>query len=258
MKKTFLYQSALFIALLFTLLSCEVSEKTESKSDVETKTLERDTVEQPNVVEGDLIIRDYEAKNLHKEAGFLQTSPKNKTLLKEGDIDFVFNTKKFPFVDGHSVRLSVENGTKKFVFDATKKVTLPKGVFLCAAYLCDGNGVSVKNENSYQLTQLNIGIDEKKDIDVTQPMVFLNLPNPVETSTILLDFMLINTTLGDNGNKVRVSIDEETELYLKEWKSLKIAGLKPGKHKVLIELISAKGKLYDGIYANDVQEFVVQ
>ncbi|MEY3411731.1 MAG: hypothetical protein RIQ70_417 [Bacteroidota bacterium] len=257
MKKILFVQSLLIISILVFVTSCNVAEKTESKSDIDSSRMEANS-DEVNVVEGDLIVRDYEPKNLNKEAGFLQLTPKHRALLEPGDIDFSFNTLKFPFVDGHSVRLSIENGTKKFIFDANKKVTLPKGVFLCAAYLCDGNGVSVKNENSFQLTQLNIGIDEQKEIDLSQPMLFLNLPRPVEGSTILIDFMLFNVDLGKNADKVRVSIDNKTELYLKEWKSLKVAGLKPGKHTVFVELINNQGEIYDGIYANDVQEFVVQ
>lgn len=248
------------LAMMVLLLSCEVSERTETKSDdASSKTIEKESGQvETSTIEQRLKISDFIPRNSHSEAGFEQLAPKNKQLLSPGEVTFTFNTKKFPFVDGHSVRLAIENGTEKFVFDASKKITLPEGVFLCAAYLCDGNGVSIKNGKSYQLTQLNVGIDEKKNIDVKQPMVFLNLPTSREGTVVLIDFMLFNTTLSKTGDKVRLSIDDQTEIYLDVWKPLKVEGLKTGKHKILIELINANGLLYDGIYANDQFEFEVQ
>lgn len=260
MKKIFLNQSLLLAASLAFLVSCEVAERTETKAESEAKVMVRDSTAstEENVVATNLVISDFVPKNTHPEAGFEQLTPKNKQLLKPGDISFTFNTKKFPFVDGHSVRISVENGTKKFVFNAKDKINLPEGVFLCASYLCDGNGVSLKNSKSFQLTQLNVGVDEKKDIDMLQPMLFLNLPSYKEGESVLVDFMLYNVELSKKGNRVRLSIDDKTEIYLESWKTVKINGLAKGKHTVLIELINAKGKLYDGIYANDNFEFEVE
>lgn len=259
MKKTFLTKSILVVFSVAIFASCEVAEKTESKStSEEAVTTDSDTLEQQSVIASGLTIVDYKPRKTFPEAGFEQLTPKHKAFLQPGEIKFSFNTEKFPFVDGHSVRLAIENGTDKFVFDANKKITLPKGVFLCAAYLCDGRGVSLKNAHSTQLTQLNIGVDEKKEIDLKQPMIFLNLPIERETANILVDFMLMNIDLSKKGNKVRLSIDDQTEMYLDSWRTLEIKGLAKGKHKILVELVNDKNLLYEGVYTHDEREFEIQ
>lgn len=250
---------ALVILSATAISSCGVSERTESKSEtVVHEKINKETEIHSNTISEELTISDFTPHSLHKQAGFEQLSPKNGEKLKSGDIIFNFNTKKFPFVNGHSVKLAVENGTEKFIFEADKKVTLPKGTFLCAAYLCDENGISLKNSNSFQLTQLNIDSQESKEINLKQPMIFLNLPTSREGESILVDFMLFNTKLSKTGNKVRVSIDDNTEIYMDEWKTLKVKGLKKGNHKILVELINHESKLYDGVYANDNLDFEVQ
>jgi len=256
MKK--IYTPILIIGLATCLFQCEVAEKTESKSEEAKSEIETDTVEQPNVLSDGISIVEIPQKDNHPEAGFEMTSPKNMQQLPIGEVKFEFNTKKFPFVDGHSVRLAIENGTDRFVFDANKKIFLPKGVFLCAAYLFDGGGISLKNSHSTQLTQLNVGVDEKREIDTKQPMVFLNLPDYREGTNVIVDFMLFNIDLSPKGNKVRLSIDEGNEMYVDSWKVLNVKGLKPGKHKILLELINENGKNYDGVYSHDEREFEVK
>ena len=127
MKKTFLTKSILVIFSVAIFASCEVAEQTESKTtSEETEVADTDTLEQQSVVANGLSIVDYQPKKSFPESGFEQLTPKHRAFLQPGEVKFSFNTEKFPFVDGHSVRLAIENGTDKFVFDANKKIITKK------------------------------------------------------------------------------------------------------------------------------------
>jgi hypothetical protein len=257
MEKNSFRQLFILVMLGFVLMQCEVSEKSETKSGTATDFKGDKPIEVLSSVSDELAFSYVEPKNLFSEAILVQESPLSNTLLPPGDVDFKFKTTNFPLLDGHSIRLAIENGTQKFVFQAEEKVHLPKGQFICAAYLCDGNGICLKHPEALSLSQLNIGVDNQASIDLSQPMIFLNLPTYRETSSALVDFMLLNIDLAQNNDMVKLTIDNQTEVFLREWKPVKITGLTAGKHEVLVELMTNNERLYDSFYASDKLEFEI-
>lgn len=256
MEKRYCSQWIFLGIIAFNLMQCEVAEKSETKS-VNPDFIEGKAIEVQSSVSDEIVFSYFEPKNLFLEASLTQEKPLSKTLLQPGDIDFQFNTTNFPLLDGHSIRLAVENGTQKFVFQPQEKVYLPKGQFVCVAYLCDGNGVSIKHAKAISLTQVNIGVDNSENIDLSQPMIFLNLPTYREGSTVLVDFMLFNVDLAQQNDMVKLTIDNQTEVFVREWKPIKITGLAPGKHEVVVELMTSKERFYDNFCAVDKQEFEI-
>ncbi|MEY3451215.1 MAG: hypothetical protein RL711_1041, partial [Bacteroidota bacterium] len=115
----------------------------------------------------------------------------------------------------------------------------------------------IKHSKAISLTQVNIGIDNSENIDLSQPMIFLNLPTYREGSTVLVDFMLFNVDLAQQNDMVKLTIDNQTEVFVREWKPIKITGLAPGKHEVVVELMTSKERFYDNFCAVDKQEFEI-
>jgi len=241
--------------------SCGVTSKTEStKDEVVRLTNDADSTHQ-NLSHATSNVRFSKIvyQHDHKEAGFELMSPKHMQRVEVGELHYKFNTEKFPFVNGHSVRLAIEGGVERHIYDADKKVNIDtKGSYLSVAFLCDKKGISLKDTNTYVLTQLNVGVDEKREIDLTQPMIFLNLPHAREGKYVVIDFFVKNFKIHKGGDRVRVSIDEDTEVYLHEWAPYQIHGLKPGKHHILVELVNKDGETYHGPYTHDERFLDIQ
>lgn len=250
----------LILALLVTLVfsRCGVSDTAESRSAPTVITREDSSHQNTSRASSNVTVSKHNYIQGHKEAGFELISPKHMEKVALGEIHYKFNTEKFPFVNGHSVRLAIEGGVESHVYDADKKVAIDtKGSYLSVAFLCDKHGVSLKGENTYQLTQLNVGVDEKREINFDQPMIFLNLPHAREGKFVLIDYFVKNVTLQKSGDRVRVSIDKDTEFYLHDWAPYQVKGLKPGKHHVLVELVNKDGDTYDGPYTHDERDMEV-
>lgn len=260
MKNTIYSVSVLMYLVTLFISSCGITEKTESKSSKSKSTYRGDSTHQnTSSLTSTVTLSKYVYDQGHKEAGFELEFPKHKQRVEVGEVLYKFNTEKFPFVNGHSVRLAIEGGHEKHVYDSNKKVTLDsEGEFLSVAFLCDKHGVSLKGENTYVLSQLNVGVDTKKEIRLEQPMLFLTLPHSREGKHVLLDFFVKNVKLKFGGDRVLVSIDDDTEFYIHEWAPFQIKGLSKGKHKILVELVNGQGEVYDGPYTRDEREFDIQ
>jgi hypothetical protein len=61
----------------------------------------------------------------------------------------------------------------------------------------------------------------------------------------MLDFFLLNTTLSEDGNKVRATINGK-EFMITEWAPQVIKGLPKGEVTVKLELLDASGNLIPG------------
>jgi hypothetical protein len=244
----------------FLLANCGISEKPESTTTEPIVLVKEDSTHQnTSKPSSNVSVSKHVFEQGHKEAGLELISPKHMQRVEVGDLHYKFNTEKFPFVNGHSVRLAIEGGVERHIYDSDKKVSIGnKGSYLSVAFLCDKHGISLKGDNTYQLTQLNVGVDEKREINLDQPMIFLNLPHAKEGKFVLIDFFVKNVKIQKGGDRVLVSIDDDTEFYLHEWAPYQIKGLKTGKHHILVELVNAAGVPYEGPYTHDERDLEIQ
>ncbi|MBL4592241.1 MAG: hypothetical protein JKX68_00320 [Flavobacteriales bacterium] len=114
-------------------------------------------------------------------------------------------------------------------------------VFL--AFLTDKNGISIKTNKGCVLKNAVLGGVESL-FDMNQPHLFYYLPQ-AETNEPILDFYLVNTSISESGNKVKITINE-TEFIIKKWAAYKVSGLKNIKNTVRIQLIDKNGNLING------------
>ncbi|BDS11741.1 hypothetical protein [Aureispira anguillae] len=75
-----------------------------------------------------------------------------------------------------------------------------------------------------------------------------------EAQQLLLDFVLVGTTINEGGNTVKITIDQETTFTVDRWQAYFIEGLTVGKHHIQLELLDATGKQ---IAAPTHQDFVI-
>lgn len=114
-------------------------------------------------------------------------------------------------------------------------------VFL--AYLTDNDGIGIKtNKGSVLRNAVLGGVEGLFDMD--QPHLFYYLPQ-AETVEPILDFYLVNTSISEFGNKVKVTINE-TEFIINKWAAYKISGLKNLENTVRIQLLDNNNNLIEG------------
>ncbi|KJS04561.1 MAG: hypothetical protein VR77_11380 [Flavobacteriales bacterium BRH_c54] len=119
-------------------------------------------------------------------------------------------------------------------------------VFL--AFLTNENNLGIKTNNATLLK--NIVLNDEVLFDEKQPHLFYYLP---QNNIAILDFCLVNTSLSENGNKVKVTFNGTTSIVVNKWASYQIDGLSENKNTIRIELIDKAGNLIPGPF-NDSGE----
>lgn len=119
-------------------------------------------------------------------------------------------------------------------------------VFL--AFLSDENNLGIKTNNATLLK--NIVLNDDQLFDETQAHLIYYLP---QNNIPILDFCLVNTSLSENGNKVKVTFNGTTSIIVDKWASYQIDGLSENKNTIRLELIDESGKLIPGPF-NDSGE----
>ena len=119
-------------------------------------------------------------------------------------------------------------------------------VFL--AFLSDENNLGIKTNNATLLK--NIVLNDEVLFDEKQAHLFYYLP---QNNIAILDFCLVNTSLSENGNKIKVTFNGTTSIIVDKWASYQIDGLTQNKNTIRIELIDKIGKIIPGPF-NDSGE----
>lgn len=163
---------------------------------------------------------------------------------------------------GQHIHLIVNNGpyfakyTEEFVHNQLDKT---KGGDVVLAFLSRSYHESVKNKDAYFLTQIGDSIANKKDL--SKELLFYSRPKGTykadDTNRVLLDFYLINTSLAEDGNKVRATI-HGTEFIIDEWAPYYIEGLPKGEISIKLELINSKGDLIESPFNPSQRTFTLE
>ncbi len=121
-------------------------------------------------------------------------------------------------------------------------------------------GESLKGEGTFAEDYFFVGTREiDPNMDLRKPYLTYNEPSRLmhleAKKPILLDFYITNAELSQSGYKVLLSIDEDFTKYLTTWQPYYIYGLKPGKHKIRLQLIDPDNRPVPGDF-NDVTETI--
>jgi hypothetical protein len=108
---------------------------------------------------------------------------------------------------------------------------------------------SVKQQNAIAIVQFYVQEKTGKlPLDTKKPMLIYSTPAGTHESNeklpgqpqpgILVDWFLRNVSMGSKaGYFVRISVDGNQLMSMKEWRPHYIQGLKPGEHRVKLELV---------------------
>ncbi len=146
--------------------------------------------------------------------------------------------------DGQHIHLIINNKPFEPVFKKDYRVrdSLAPGNYVALSVLSTSYNAMVKSPNAYKISQFQIGNGSYEKVDLKEgEHLFLNSPRTTHSlsnsKNILLDFYLINSTLSETGNYIKLVIDKK-EFKITAWKAYLIKGLKEGQHKISLELFN--------------------
>ncbi|MDY8134865.1 hypothetical protein [Aquimarina sp. 2201CG5-10] len=117
-----------------------------------------------------------------------------------------------------------------------------KNTFIIHYYNCLQTTRKIGNDNDTKDSDI-------KTIKIETPTLIYSRPKGEyagkDTEQILLDFFVLNTTLSENGHKVRATINDK-EFMITEWVPYVIKGLPKGTVSIQLELLDENGVLIPG------------
>jgi hypothetical protein len=137
---------------------------------------------------------------------------------------------------------------------------LKEGVHTIRIFPTRSYGESLKGEKTFVGRYFYVGKEEGEVPSIlSSPYLTYNEPGdqiPLKSDVpVLLDFLVTNCELSQDGYKVRLSIDGHTVRTFTSWQPFYIYGLPKGKHKIRLQLLDPKGKVEKGSF-NDVERTI--
>lgn len=155
---------------------------------------------------------------------------------------------------GQHIHFIVDNGPYAAQYDPTFDANLEEGTHIILAFLSRSHHESLKQPRAYVLKQYMLGEQAEPIADITKdPMLFYSRPKgtykAAENSKLLLDFYLVNTVLSETGNKVKVTINNDS-FMVTEWQPYIVEGLGKGTHNFSITLVDKDNNEIPGPFNN--------
>ncbi len=133
--------------------------------------------------------------------------------------------------------------------------SLKPGMHVLRVFPARSYGESLKGRGPFSAEIFYFQDQKKSDnlnIDLQKPYLTYNEPQGRYPSgkgdPILLDFLLSNCELSQDGYKVRLTVDKEVIATLTEYTPYFLYGLSPGKHTVKLELLDKDNELVQGFF----------
>ncbi len=194
-------------------------------------------------------------------------TPAEGSVLKSNNVKFSYEIKNYelakPTVEGscaiscansdkgQHIHLILNNAPYQAKYNSSFTDTLPDGHYIALSFLSRSYHESIKHFGASDLRQFTVGKATPEKADLSKPMLFYSRPKGEykgkDTANVLLDFFLANTTLEENGNKVRATINGKSFL-ITNWKGYVIKGLPLGTSTIKLELLDAAEKPIPGKY----------
>lgn len=260
------------IALLALLCACGAPSATDNTTAAEQGQTPAEVVGTSAIAPEGAKLRVYEAasgKHFPGATFSMQVMPDPKAM----DAEFKFSIKGYVLreqttdagergcansPDGQHLHLIINNKPYLAKYDSVFREKLEPGHNVVLAFLSRSYHESLKEVGQYQITDLFLpgggGVPEHDYLNAQN--LYYSRPKgeykKSESTKILLDFYLTTTTLSDNGDRVRATIDGEPWILTK-WAPYFIEGLELGEHTVRLELLDKNGALIPGPF-NDSGE----
>lgn len=162
---------------------------------------------------------------------------------------------------GQHIHLILNNEPYQASYDTsyTTKNDLEAGNYVALAFISRSYHESLKHPGAYALTQFKVGEEEMDEIDLTAPHLFYSRPKGEYANEfadeVMLDFYLVNTSISEDGNYVKVTLNETTEFKITKWVPYLIKGLPVGPNTVQIALYDKNDNYIEGHFNSTTRTF---
>lgn len=152
-------------------------------------------------------------------------------------------------------------------WDELCKIKIPfrlkRGVHVIRILPCLSYGESIKSRGAYDACVFYIKDKEDSiEYDLHSPYLTLNEPSNhyiyQDNQPILLDFIVSNCFLSENGYKMLVTIDNNYQKELTKVSPYYIYGLKAGSHNISLKLIDRNNNQVKGFFSEESINIKVQ
>jgi len=148
---------------------------------------------------------------------------------------------------GTHVHLNIDNKEHAISNRNTFEYHIPNGKHKLFAFIARSYYESIKNTKAIIAKEVEVKNGELiKSKNLPDVAIIYNAPRGLfkiaNSKKILLDFLLFNTEINEEGNTVRVTIDQTSVFEINTWQAYYIEGALPGEHTVKLELLDATGK----------------
>ncbi|MFS4469361.1 hypothetical protein [Maribacter sp. 2210JD10-5] len=264
------------IFAILLLFAVTTSCKQQKKDAIDEKTIEEVLEEADETTTRRIELVKLEGSPAYEDAVLELQSPSDGTITIGGEAEFAFTVSNYELgaqTDGPNAELLANSGKGQHIhfilnnqpysahYEPTFSKEIPDGVHHLVAFLSRSYHESVKNENSVVVKKLEVGGNpvDSVGLDMNAPTLIYSRPkgeySGADTENLLLDFFVLNTTLSEDGNKVRATINGE-EFMISDWVPHVVKGLPMGEVTVQLELIDSAGKLIPGPF-NKVNRTVI-
>ena len=164
--------------------------------------------------------------------------------------------------NGQHIHLILNNNPYYAIYEPSFQQELEDGHYVALSFLSRSYHQSVKQPEAFKVSQFTVGDAEAEQVDLSQPMLFYSRPKGTYTGegteTVLFDFYLVNTEIGPDGNKVRVTVNGDQEFMVEQWEPMVLEGLPMGENTVQIELVDSEGNLVESPFNSETRTFTLE
>ena len=249
---------ATMLLLVFVFASCKQQKKENDEQSEEPVIVE---VEKPKIT-----LEKLEGSPAYEDAALQLEQPGDLKIPAGGEVDFSFAVTNYELgaqTDGPNAELLANSGKGQHIhfilnnqpysahYEPAFAKEIPDGVHHLVAFLSRSYHESVKNDNSVVVKKLEIGPNpaDSLGLNMDAPTLIYSRPKGTyagdDTKNLMLDFFVLNTTLSEDGNKVRATINGE-EFTIAEWAPYVVKGLPMGEVTIQLELLDAEGNPIPG------------
>lgn len=259
MKTPRIFTMLLLVAFM---LSCKQHKKTDVDESTTQETNGTSVVAAKTAIE----LVQLEGSPAYEDAVLKLQSPSDGKIEKGSEANFSFEVGNYELgaqTSGPNTAVLANSGKGQHIhfilnnqpysahYEPSFSKEIPDGVHHLVAFLSRSYHESVKNENSVVVRKLEVGskANDAIGLDMDAPTLIYSRPKGeyvgLDAENLLLDFFVLNTTLSENGTKVRATINGK-EFTISKWAPHIVKGLPMGEVTIQLELIDAKGTLIPG------------
>ena len=251
--------SATMLLVVFVIISCKQQKKENNESTAGDTEMEVSV----NTDQSKITLEKLEGSPAYADAVLQLDEPSDTKITEGGEVNFAFTVSNYELgaqTEGPNAEQLANSGKGQHIhfilnnqpysahYEPAFAKEIPDGVHHLVAFLSRSYHESVKNDNSVVVKKLEVGPNASDTIGLNMEAPTLIYSRPKgsysgkDTENLLLDFFVLNTTLSENGNKVRATVNG-TEFMIAEWAPHVVKGLPMGEVTITLELLDAEGNL---------------